>query len=58
MRGGLVTFTVRADFLDDFAASAAVGTSDLRLGEHAGEDLLADDLDALAVAAWACVDVV
>lgn len=57
MVDGFVALAVWADFLDDATSASALVTSDLRLREHAGEDLLANDLDTLAVAPGTGVNV-
>lgn len=50
-----LTVTVRTGLLDDSSASTAFVTGNLCLREHAGEDLLTNDLDAVTTASCAGV---
>lgn len=45
----LIAVAVGAPSLDHLSASIALITLDLLLGEHAGEDLLLNELNSLAV---------
>ena len=53
-----VATTMRALARNDLASTSALVASDLSLRNHAWEDLLANNLDTSAIAAWAGVNVV
>ena len=50
--------TMRASLLDNLSAATTFGTGDLRLREHAGENLLSDNLDTSATAGRTSVNIV